>query len=355
MAAYGWRTATPVATWLFAEPYRFNFYQAVRLLERMRPHAPSVGTTSNPKFEAVRFRGPVEFAFPASDIQALEPAPTPRDPARMQVNFLGLAGAFGPLPPPFAEQVAEQTRRRDPATAEFLDIFNHRLISFVYRIRRIHQPTLGAEAPWLSPFAGYLFALMGLGTDGLDNRLTVRDRCLLPFAGLFASQFRGAAGLRYVLRQFFAIPVEITQFQGDWQPLEPAMQTRLGQTGPGDPGTNTRLGDSVVLGRRFWDQAAGLEIRLGPMDINLFREFFPRGTAYAKLLGLVTFYGDRDLNLRLRLVLRRTDVHTTRLSHRGSPPLKWETRLLAHPPAGDDDQTVLSVSLRRHETAACPN
>ena len=43
MATYGWGTQHAVADWLFAEAYRFDFYQAVALLERLYPERVPVG------------------------------------------------------------------------------------------------------------------------------------------------------------------------------------------------------------------------------------------------------------------------------------------------------------------------
>lgn len=349
MAAYGWRTGTPVSAGLFAEPYRFDFYQAVRHLERLRPDAPSVGTTSNPAFEAIRFQGPVGFGFPASDIQDLTAAAEPRAPVTLTVNFLGLAGGLGALPAPFGEQVAGQIRRHEHATARFLDIFNHRLISLTYRIQRMHRPTLGQAPPWQGPLAGYLLALSGLGTGGLQGRLTLRDRMLLPFTGILANPRRSPAGLRVMMAQIFGIPVRIGSFIGDWRRLDADTQTRIGASGQ-----NNRLGRDVVLGTRVWDQAAGIEIRLGPMPLPLFRQFLPTGPAWAKVLDLVAFYADARVDLRIRLVLRRADIRPASLSRRAGSPLGWETRLLARPPAGDDDQTVFYVPLRQRPVAASP-
>ena len=56
---------------LDAEPYRFDFFQAVRLLQRMAPDRHAVGQFVDPSEEAVRFTVNPSTAFPASQIQAL--------------------------------------------------------------------------------------------------------------------------------------------------------------------------------------------------------------------------------------------------------------------------------------------
>lgn len=103
MPQFGWKSETPLKDWLFAEGYKFDFFQAVRLLEILNPECHSAGEGSDPLKEAVRFRSNNSLGFPASDVQEVAPPTEQGHPARMIVNFLGLAGAHGPLPHPFTE------------------------------------------------------------------------------------------------------------------------------------------------------------------------------------------------------------------------------------------------------------
>ena len=57
---------------LFREGYRFNFFQAVRLLEQRYGDAPGPGQTSDVRRERIFFRPHTGLAFPASDIRAVE-------------------------------------------------------------------------------------------------------------------------------------------------------------------------------------------------------------------------------------------------------------------------------------------
>ena len=129
MATYGWGSDRAVADWLFAEGYRFDFYQAVKLLELLRPDATPVAEGSEPANEPVRFASAVSLAFPASEVAAVHHQAEDGQPPVMTVNFLGLAGARGPLPPVFSELILERLRARDTAMRDFLDIFNHALIN----------------------------------------------------------------------------------------------------------------------------------------------------------------------------------------------------------------------------------
>src|SRR5262249_18384537 len=140
MAGSGWRKDLALIEQLYAESYRFDFFQAVRLLASLAHQSRELGEGIYAEREAVNFRSSLSAVFPASEIDHL--AASDSEPPEMTVNFFGLGGAFGPLPRPFSERVLTQARRRDTAARDFLDIFNHRLVSLFYRVRQHHRAAL---------------------------------------------------------------------------------------------------------------------------------------------------------------------------------------------------------------------
>src|SRR5437868_13747273 len=86
----------PLFELLKQEPFRFQFFQAVRLLQRIVPDRSKVGTFVHPSEEVIRFSARQSLAFPASEVHAIE---FRKDrPAGMAVNFMGLTGPQGALP-----------------------------------------------------------------------------------------------------------------------------------------------------------------------------------------------------------------------------------------------------------------
>src|ERR1041384_5523440 len=120
MAPFGWKTNRSVEEWLYAEPYRFDFFQAVRILELLHPDAVSAGQGSEPEKEAVRFRSRVGLDFPASEVQEISRPARPGEPSGMTINFLGVAGAFGPLTHSDTELLMERIRAKDYTMRDFL-------------------------------------------------------------------------------------------------------------------------------------------------------------------------------------------------------------------------------------------
>jgi type VI secretion system protein ImpH len=355
MAADGGRADRPVDERLFAEGWRFEFYQAVRLLERIAGEARSpggppvdpVGEGAEPEREAVRFSSRVGFDFPATEVDSVEPPAAPGEPARMRVNVLGLAGVLGPLPHPFTEQVIDRVWKQDTALRDFLDIFNHRLVSLLYRARKRHRPGLSWQPPDAEPTSRAAFAFLGLGTEGLRDRMRGADRALLPYTGLLSQRPRSAVGLEILLKDYFAVPVRADQFHGQWLELPPEEQTALGL----HRGRNQVLGglhDGAVLGTKVWDQNVRFELRLGPMGLRRFLDFLPIGRGYWALTELTRFYVGDELAFDVRLTLRHGEVPPCRLG--AGPRLGWTSWLRTREPDRDDSQVTLSGDARRYGT-----
>ena len=124
---------------LFAQCYVYEFHQAIKLLEIAFKDTTSLGTGSIPEAEVVSLKSRVDYAYPPSDLFSLKLASSQKDtpyPCELKVNFLGIAGTNGPLPMPFSERLMERVRSGDTAFRDFLDIFNHRILSLLHRIRK---------------------------------------------------------------------------------------------------------------------------------------------------------------------------------------------------------------------------
>ncbi|HYR29823.1 MAG TPA: type VI secretion system baseplate subunit TssG, partial [Thermoanaerobaculia bacterium] len=181
MASYGWRDRRSVEDALFSEGHRFSFLQAVRLLEetRLRGNRTAPAEGADPDREVVHFRHAVRLDFPPTDVDTVERPANDDAPVEMTVNVLGLAGALGPLPPPVSELIVERVFRKDTAFRDFLDIFNHRLVSLLYRARKKYRPALDTKAPDRGRVASVLQAFLGLATPHLVGRMQMPDRALL--------------------------------------------------------------------------------------------------------------------------------------------------------------------------------
>jgi type VI secretion system protein ImpH len=205
MASPSGRKKTSLIEMLSEEAYRFEFFQAVRLLRLLAmerqvgpsgeelgvetwesdpergegqllsaevadatdpPRSPEgsrtsggprrpaysspVGEDHSPQDEIVRFRTHVSHSFPPGEIVSFRQPDKLGEskvgrPPEMVISFLGLVGPQGVLPRHYTQLVIDRVRRKDHALRDFLDIFHHRLISLFYRAWEKYRVAIGYE------------------------------------------------------------------------------------------------------------------------------------------------------------------------------------------------------------------
>jgi len=337
------------------DPNGIEFFQAVRLLERILPDREPVGRFGDPAREVARFSVPPSISFPASEIQSLEQ--TGGRGAQIGVNFIGLTGPLGVLPYSYTLAIAERVRQRDTAARDFLDLFHHRIASLFYRAWERYRFTVAHERARRDPLAVHLGDLIGMGTAGLQERLEVKDTSLYFYSGLLSAHRRSAIGLEQLLADYFGVAATVEQFVGAWYPLPPPDQCELDHE---EEGESSQLGFGAVVGDEVWDPQARIRVRLGPLSRARYDDFLPGGSALARLRELVRQYTDDQLDVELQLVLARDEVPQCVLGPTADAPgptsdagdgeradsgswlpLGWATWLRTTPPTHDRDDTVM--------------
>jgi type VI secretion system protein ImpH len=339
---------------LVREPFRFDFFQAVRLiaLAASRAGGPNPAPDGQalsgrlPYEDHVRFRAHIGHAFPASPVASFA-APLPGSEADdpipdMIVTFFGLAGTGGILPEHYTQLLIDQ---RDRALRDFLDLFNHRLIAQFYRAWEKSHFYVGYELARRGQegrdrFTQMLFALVGMGTAGLRGRQAVPDEMLLYYAGHLSHRPRSAVALQQMITEIFDVPAQIQQFRGQWLQLRYADRTRLASESRQD--TNNRLGVSAIAGARVWGIENTFRVRLGVLSYESFRKFLPGGQGYVSLGQTVRFYVGAALYFDVQLVLDRGDVPRCQIKRNGDMQLGWNTWLFSRSAARDVDDAVFT-------------
>ncbi len=382
------REDAPLIEMLRAEPFRFEFFEAVRILERFAEDGGAsgaeslswfaVGEDGDPSREVVRFRSHPTLSFPAGSVVQISPRGRNgagggfAAPFDVYVSFLGLTGAAGVLPQHYTRRLIERIREKDIAQQDFFDLFNHRLVSFFFRAwekyrlapsyeraqRRARQRAWqcvpqGARGSAASaaagpeqgeaedPLSGCLFSLIGLGTGGLRGHLKFEDEVLLLYSGFFASRSRSAAALGSLLADHFGVKAAIEPFQGRWLRVSAADTTCLPERAQ-PQGSHTRLGVDTMLGERVWDVQSKFRVRLGPMDYGRFVRFLPEGDGLKKLWQLVRLYAGPELDFEVQVVIAGPAIPACELGRDGDERscLGWNTWLRTSPCREDFEGAV---------------
>jgi type VI secretion system protein ImpH len=319
-------------------PTAFEFFQAVRLLERLRPDRRPVGFFVDPGDEVVHFATNPDTAFPASEIQSLELGGS--GPARLTVNFMGLTGHEGVLPYLYSLLVSERLRAKDTTLREFFDLFHHRIISLFYRAWEKYRFAVAHERDQRDIVTKHLKDLVGIGADQLQERLPLSDEVLLYYAGLLAPRQRSAAALQQLIGDYFGVRVEVEQFVGGWYPLSADTQCAVGE----EEEASEQLGWGAVAGDEVWDPQARVRLRLGPLTRGQYDQFLPNGSAFEPLQTLTRFFSGDQLDFEVQLQLARDEVPGCALGVDGlGSPLGWCTWMRSQEFARDPDDTILTL------------
>jgi type VI secretion system protein ImpH len=326
---------------LRATPQEFEFFQAVRLLERLFPNQAPVGRFVSPRREVVRFSAHASFPFPASQIQNIEFPQEPNRPPRMVINFLGLAGPSGILPLYYTELIIDRLRHKDAAMRDFMDMFNHRMTSLFYQAWEKYRFTISYERGERDRFSHHLLDLIGLGTQGLQDRIAVRDDSLLFYAGLLSMDTRSAAALERIVSDYFDVPVEVEQFVGAWHRLAESDLCRFDRATE----ASEQLGGGAIVGDEIWNQESGVRIRIGPLGLVQYLDFLPSGTAHEPLKALAKFVARSEIDFQVQLVLKKNEVPPCELSEEAEPPprLGWTSWAKTAPMRENAGDTIFSI------------
>ncbi|MDQ7729126.1 type VI secretion system baseplate subunit TssG [Halomonas sp. SpR8] len=297
---------------------RYEFYQLVELLHRHhgddleQRHSGSV-----PVFQRVRYTASASLGFPGSDVLTL----SERQPGQyaMEVSFLGLQGAQSPLPGYYLETLAHNAAHQEGAAGDFLDFFNHRLLTLVHRSWRKYRHYVRYQDDAKDGFSAAIFALVGLADSDLRGETPINWSKMLAYAGLLAGRSRSPDVVSGIVGHCFDLAgVEIEEWVQRWVEIPPDQRSCTGISG-------MTLGGDMVSGERVADVNGKFALRLRGLSLVRFRDFLPDGEEHSPLKTLVSFVLREPLAYDLELELLESEVKPMRLGDAGSCQLGWTT------------------------------
>jgi type VI secretion system protein ImpH len=322
---------------LSEHPYRFDFFQAVRLMETLHPEKPRLGQGIRGVDDPIRLQQNVSLAFQPSTLTAFEYKQPVKAPY-LSTAFFGLFGANGALPLHLSEYADERSRHHnDPTFVSFINLFQHRMLSFMYRAWADAQPTVSYDRYQQDRFKHYIGSFLGLGMDSLHSRDDIFDNLKLHFSGHYACQNKHPEGLRLIIESYFGINTRIQEFVGEWLVLPGDSICKLGlsrQTG--------RLGVNAIVGTQIWSKQHKFRIILGPMDWVKYEKLLSDKKTRKQLIAIVRNYIGLELDWDINLILKRTQVPATQLGTQSR--LGWSCWMGDRPGTDDAGDLVLNFN-----------
>jgi type VI secretion system protein ImpH len=355
------RSSPGLIEWLEREPSRFDFFQAIRLLELQAARDDTAdglrpvplghdGSDARPE-HWLRLAAHVSLSFPRAAIAEVERRATAKADSPsvakapsmdwslrvLRVAVFGLVGPVGVLPQHYTQETLDRSRISDNALRDFFDLFHHRLLSYFYRAWRKYRFFLHFELPeatahsgradWENPMHTCLYGLVGMATGHLRNRLLIDDQLLLFYSGHFATRPR-AASLEDMLCEHFSVTVRVQALRGAWLTLTDDDQSCL--AGDSEANSFCELGKSAFVGARTWVVEDGVRIWLGPLTLQQFRRFLPDPKSDFRILcQFVRRYLGWEADASIRLVLKADEVPACQIGdHEDGSWLGWNCWLL---------------------------
>ena len=337
----GRRPARSLENMLFEQSSRFNVYQLVRLLRwrdsvaqqhKSRPinasllqtqhllsHALRYRLRSGPTASRsmvtlnhrLRFRAELSAAFPGHEVTQcrLTDGPTldgkdSHEVVEIRTPNYCIASELGPFPETFLEWIRDRQRAGDGTLAEFLDLFNHRFNVLRHQLKASQDVALNFVHPNDTQQADFLAALMGLSQPALEQQIPLPRRAWLGMAPMLADTRHSAAGALRALRLYLGSTLWMEPLIGNWCEIDEAEWSYLGRR-------HSRLGQSLVLGRRAWNQQAAIRLTLDGMSYSRLCALLPSNRTmadgsqpYAAFVAMVRLLFDRRVDCHIRLAVR---------------------------------------------------
>ena len=301
---------------LLDNPTEYDFFQAVYTIERQlaagKEQQQKVGHDSIPKNELIRFKSDQTLGFPGSPLSKVEQRTASKDNTAydMHVSFMGITGSNGVLPQHYTELVLERVRYKDTGMRDFFDLFNHRLLSLYYRAWEKYRFPIGFEnysEDEPDAFSNVLNQLTG-NTSSSGKY----------YAGFFNRKIRNVQGLKQVLNDFTGCEIEIAQFQGKWQQLAEADQTRLGKRSQPE-GQFACLGHDACIGSKVWDINSSINITIKVNSKSNVKDFLNGGSINHGVKDIINKYLGTSIQHKLQLELLNEQVAISQLSKNAIP------------------------------------
>ncbi|MGI1678138.1 MAG: type VI secretion system baseplate subunit TssG [Cellvibrionaceae bacterium] len=296
-----------------------DFFEIVRRIERQsaienkhldgfgKDTESFLGTDNLPDKEVLRFKGNYSLAFAGSPVESLKLLLEDENfnadkKNEVFVNFMGIAGPSGVLPQHYSRLILDRIKQKDHALIDFIDIFNHRLVSLFYRSWIKYRFALQREFFDLQqkkdPFTNVLESISG------KNGSTEHD-AQLYYAGHFSRKSRSLTNLENMLADYLSVPVSISSFVGNWLTLEKRDRSCLRSRVTLN---SQKLGEGIMLGSRSWDVASKIAIHIGSIDFKTYEKFLPGSDVYKSMKRLIESYV--PVHIKIDLFFKVHDVRS---------------------------------------------
>lgn len=305
--------------------HRYDFFQAIRLLERKFPKAARIGTRGPAGRERIRLKPSPELSFPTAELHDVRWQETGKytDPrVEVETNFLGLVGSGTPLPLTYAQEILWEEDEQ-PQMRAFLDMFHHRLLSLLYRSWLLYRHEYLYEAGGTDRLTRALLDLVGISPTDSEAFLGIEPSRVLRYMGMFLMPDRPTGALEVFLSEELGTTVRVIPLTPRWINMPGDQVFRM------DPNQRKKgfLGVDIVIGTRMIDRTGHITLEIGPVSYAEMDKLRPGQSTHRRLLALVRLFVRQPLDLELRVLVPANEIPKMSLGGPHSPRLGQTTHM----------------------------
>jgi len=293
-------------------PYNFDFFMALRFLERSNPDKPIIGDNNLLSEEIVKLGQEPFVAFPASNLSKFENE-TGKTP-KLDTRFLGFFGPQGALPLTTTLETLNWADREDDSFLRFTEIFSNRFQQLFFRAWANSRPIAHMDRPGEDRFLRYLGSFIGVGVAPFFERDSVEDISKIAYTGMISTEIKSASRLQRFLRGIFKLDIEINERIPSWLEFEADDCGALGKL-------SSSLGSDIFLGRKVLSINERIRISVNIDDLETYNSFLPGKEKFQKLKDLIIFNIGHRYEFELVLALNKKEAPSVKLGKSGK--LGW--------------------------------
>nr|WP_244306241.1 type VI secretion system baseplate subunit TssG [Paraburkholderia lacunae] len=344
-----------------------SFMQLCRLLEVRVPDHPGFGTGDTLEHEVVRFRPRPRTGFPAGEVASVEfadgadtgldtsgPLTASTLPPTVRTTFMGLYGVDAAMPSYMIDDIVLREEGHEALEA-FLDQFNHRFVTLLYRAWKKYRYPIGFRPGATDEHSLKLLSLAGFGWGEKPARAGLPDSRVLALLGLLIQRTRTSEGLAGVVA--LAVPgveVRVDEFHPTFKAAgKPHV---LGSTGSdkADDGANDNsgtLGAGYTLGTRVAYRGRAVRLTMRPASAVQAHDLLPGARLHRELMAFLRLYVGTKADVFLRMEVSSRHVPPPTMTSASSGPLPrlaWTTVLPS------ENERLITIELGSYEAFPAP-
>ncbi|MFT6220617.1 MAG: type VI secretion system ImpH/TssG family protein [Candidatus Endobugula sp.] len=304
MASAYWRTNHTIKSLLKQREVGWEFLQLVKTLLLMAKdkQLDNDNAVLDTLTRSIEFKGSLASDFPPGEIRNVENQNDDTQPTKIIMSNGVLSTTEGPLPEPFIAWIKDLAAKGDHTMADFLDLFNNRLMALRYLVCRTTRPNL-IDVPADESYSGELFqALSGAFFNRSANKTDI------SLSGLLANSRMSFPVIKQLLQFEMGLPLlKLNAYQGGWLLVDESDHSQLGNP------DNSRLGHTATLGSKVWDQQQAIELVIDTLPWAEVSQLVPGGAAHSTLVALLRRITDCRCDCKVVLLLPANQIPTVTL------------------------------------------